>query len=213
MGKVISLQLGQVRTLDSPEGAWTTATFKQPVENPVLLTKLGFDGDQQADMKNHGGPDKAALLYSADHYPFWHPSVIAEPLPWGAFGENLSVSGMQECDVCIGDIYRIGNATVQVSQPRQPCWKQARRWRVHDLVVRINATGRTGWYVRVLEEGTVQAGQTLTLLDRPHPEWPIPLAHEIRHFRKDDLEAARSLAGCPALSASWKRELLRRLTV
>jgi len=210
MAKVISLQLGKVQTLESPEGVWTTATYKHPVDGAVWLGELGFEGDEQADLRNHGGPDKAVLLYSADHYAAWYPSVFAEPLPYGAFGENLSVTDMQEADVCIGDVYRIGAAAVQVSQPRQPCWKQARRWRIRDLVLRINATGRTGWYVRVQEEGVVKAGDELTLIDRPYPEWPVSLAHQIRHFRKDDREAAKALADCPALADVWRHELLRR---
>ncbi|MCS7025917.1 MAG: MOSC domain-containing protein [Bryobacteraceae bacterium] len=212
MATVASLQVGKVRTLESEGRFWTTATFKEPVVGPVWLSRLGFAGDEQADRKNHGGPDKAALVYSADHYAGWHPDVISQPLPYGAFGENLSVRGMQEADVAVGDIYRLGGATVQVSQPRQPCSKQARRWGVADLVVRINQTGRTGWYLRVLEEGEVQAGDRFELLDRPHPEWPLPLVHEIFHFRKKDLEAARRLAACPALALAWKRELLRRLS-
>ncbi|MBL8230872.1 MAG: MOSC domain-containing protein [Bryobacterales bacterium] len=211
MSTVVSLQLGKVQTLPSPEGAWTTATFKQPVEGPVWLGELGFTGDEQADRKNHGGPDKAVLVYSGDHYAAWHPGVFADPLPFGAFGENLSVTGMQEADVAVGDVYRLGGAVVQVSQPRQPCWKQARRWGIRDLVVTINQTGRTGWYIRVIEEGSVQAGDSFALIERPHPEWPVPLAHQILHFRKDDAEAARALAECPALAEVWKRELLRRV--
>lgn len=211
MSTVVSLQLGKLQTLASPEGDWTTATFKQPAEGPVWLGELGFTGDEQADRKNHGGPDKAVLVYSADHYADWHPEVFAEPLPFGAFGENLSVAGMQEADVAVGDVYRLGGAVVQVSQPRQPCWKQARRWGVRDLVVKINQTGRTGWYLRVIEEGHVQAGDSFALMDRPHPEWPLPLAHQIMHFRKDDAEPARALAACPLLAESWKRELLRRV--
>src|SRR5690606_6199783 len=113
--------------------------------------------------------------------------------------------------VCIGDTYEVGGAVVQVSQPRQPCWKLARRWRIRDLAARVQETGRTGWYLRVLREGEVTAGDSLRLIDRPYAEWTIARANEIMHERRDDRDAAGALAACPLLSASW-RETLRRRT-
>jgi MOSC domain-containing protein YiiM len=128
----------------------------------------------------------------------------------GAFGENIVVEGMSEADVCVGDVYDLGEARVQVSQPRQPCGKQARRWGIADLVEQINRRGWTGWYLRVLREGRVQAGDRFTMLERPHPEWTISRAHEVMHFRKKDAEAIESLAACAALSADWVTELRMR---
>lgn len=217
MSRIVSIQLGTVRPYGDDDAAepidrkWVTATFKEPVQGPVLLTETGFAGDVVADRRYHGGPDKAALVYSQDHFAPWLAECFSDPLPPGAFGENLLVAGHSEKDSCIGDIYEIGEALVQVSQPRQPCWKQARRWRIHDLVVRMNKTGRTGWYLRVLRPGLVEAGTTFNLRERPHPEWPVTRAHDVYHFRKTDRSATAELAACALLAASWRDELTERL--
>jgi MOSC domain-containing protein YiiM len=129
-------------------------------------------------------------------------------LPYGAFGENFTVRGVTEADVCIGDVFAVGGVLVQVSQPRQPCWKLARRWRVKDLAARVQATGRTGWYFRVLEEGEVTPGLRLVLRERPWPQWTVARANEIMHERRDDRAAA--LAACPSLSANWRETLHTR---
>jgi len=207
MSQILSIQIGKIRTRDG----FRTATYKDPVQGPLHLGKEGFEGDQQADRRYHGGPDKAALVYSHDHYAPWHAELFPDPLPPGAFGENILVSGMTEKDVCIGDLYTLGEAQVEVSQPRQPCGKQARRWGIPDLVDQINKRGWTGWYLRVLREGRVQSGDMFQLIERPNPEWPIPLAHEIMHYRRKDVEATESLATCPALSLEWVTELQLRV--
>ncbi|MBL8173436.1 MAG: MOSC domain-containing protein [Bryobacterales bacterium] len=207
MPQVDSLQIGKI----SSQNGFRTATYKNPVQGPLHLGMEGFAGDRQADRRYHGGPDKAALVYSHDHYAPWHAELFPTPLPPGAFGENILVSGMTEQDVCVGDIYQLGLAQVQISQPRQPCGKQARRWGIADLVQQINKRGWTGWYLRVLREGLVQAGDSFQLLARPHPEWPVPLAHQVMHFRKTDAAAASALAACPALARDWVDELSLRV--
>ncbi|MBI3681979.1 MAG: MOSC domain-containing protein [Acidobacteria bacterium] len=217
MGLVVSIQIGKVRQLGT-EGAanpmdqpWTTATIKEPVSEPVWLATLGFAGDEHADGRYHGGPDKAVLVYSEDHSEAWRQEVFKNPLPPGAFGENILVSGMTETDVCIGDVYWLGEVMVAVSQPRQPCWKQARRWRLPELTARMTKTGRTGWYLRVLREGHVQAGERFALAERPHPEWTVARAHVVMHYMKKDRESTAALAGVAALSEAWKQELRKRL--
>ncbi|MCC6368967.1 MAG: MOSC domain-containing protein [Bryobacterales bacterium] len=216
MSLITSIQVGPVRSYGQPSAAdpqdqpWTTATAKDPVPGPIWMSREGLAGDEHADLQRHGGQDKAVLVYSADHYPLWRGEIFPHPLPPGAFGENFTVSGVAEPDVCIGDIYSIGAAVVQVSQPRRPCWKQARRWRIHDLVVRMIHTCRPGWYLRVLEEGSVQPGGRLELLERPHPAWPVSRAHHVMHLEKTNPAAAAELAACAALSESWKSELLKR---
>jgi MOSC domain-containing protein YiiM len=191
---------------------WVTATFKEPVNGAVWLGKEGFAGDQQADRRYHGGADKAALTYSFDHYASWEPEGFPVPMPPGSFGENILVSGMVERDVFIGDIYKLGKTTVQVSQPRYPCSKQERRWRMPGLVKRILESGRTGWYLRVLEEGLVEAGDSFDLQERPFPQWNVPRAHSVMQAGKEDPEAMAELARCPALSQEWRSALLKRLT-
>ncbi len=189
---------------------WLTGFFKEPVEGPIWLGQTNLAGDGQADLKNHGGPDKAVLAYAADHYPAWRAELDRSDLPYGAFGENFTIAGLVEETVCIGDVYAVGEARVQVSQPRQPCWKIARRWRIKDLTARVQATGRTGWYFRVLAEGYVQPGLPVTLLERPFPQWTVTRAGEIMRDRRDNPVAAAELAACPLLSTNWRESLSPR---
>ena len=128
-------------------------------------------------------------------------------MSYGAFGENFTTYGLLEDEVCIGDIFGIGEAVVQVSQPRQPCWKLERRWGVKDLVIRIKETGRTGWYFRILKEGYIEAGNGLTLRDRPFPQLTLATANAIMLNRKIDAESAQKLAQCPALAPRWQDTL------
>src|ERR1700685_2866964 len=120
---------GYADAVDSHDKLWTTGFFKTPVEGPVFAGMTNLDGDGQADLVNHGGVDKAVLAYSADHYPNWRRAVGMADMPHGAFDENLAIAGLGEESVCIGDVFGIGAVRFEVSQPRQPCWKLARRWR------------------------------------------------------------------------------------
>ena len=132
-----------------------TGICKQPVTGSVNLRTLGFEGDGVADGKHHGGQDKAVCVYSLEHYPYWE-KTLGIPMPVAAFGENLTVSHMHEDDICIGDVFQLGSALVQVSQPRQPCRTLAARYGRSDLLKLVVDSGRTGFYLRVLEEGVVQ---------------------------------------------------------
>lgn len=214
--KLLTLHTSPVRDIASQDTGewwdkpWTTGFYKQPVLGDIWLGYEGLKGDQQADRRYHGGPEKAVCVYASEHLPYWQQQLGLPDLPHGAFGENFTVSGLLESDVCIGDRYQIGQAVVQVSQPRQPCWKLARRWQVKDLTVQVERTGYTGFYFRVIKHGTVAAGETFTLVERPFPQWTIALANEIMHHRRADKAAARELAECPLLSSSWKDSLWNR---
>ncbi|MGC3957133.1 MAG: MOSC domain-containing protein [Verrucomicrobiota bacterium] len=190
--------------------SWTTGFYKRPVRGRVWLGYQGLRGDQQADRKYHGGADKAVCVYAGEHYPTWREMLKLPEIAHGAFGENFTVQGLLETGVCIGDIFQIGAARAQVSQPRQPCWKLARRWRIKDLTAQVEQNGRTGFYFRVLQHGWVEAGERFELLERPFPEWTIARANEVMHHRRSDFAAARTLASCPLLSASWKDSLWMR---
>ncbi|WP_449538547.1 MOSC domain-containing protein [Ferdinandcohnia sp. Marseille-Q9671] len=211
------LFIGKPKTVGNPNATklmdkeWTSGIFKEPVQHPVWLSKVQLEGDGQADLKNHGGPEKAVLAYTAGHYQKWQSELGNDQIEPGAMGENFSVVGLDETNVCIGDIYEIGEATVQVSQPRQPCWKPARRFKILDFALRIQKCGRTGWYFRVLQEGSVEEDVQVTLIKRPYPEWTIARCNEIMHERKNDLEAAGQLAACEYLASSWKETLTKRL--
>jgi MOSC domain-containing protein YiiM len=188
---------------------WTTGFFKEPVAGEVFVTRTNLVGDGQADLRFHGGPDKAVLAYSADHYADWR-SELEREFPPGAFGENLTIAGVTEEDVCIGDTWRIGEAVFQISQPRQPCWKLARRWRIKDLTARVIENSKSGWYFRVLEEGLIEAGQPVELISRPHLKWTVARASRLMHHDKRNRAAAAELASLPELSASWREELSER---
>jgi MOSC domain-containing protein YiiM len=210
---VASIQVGLPRhhgvdgAADAMDRPWYSGFFKVPVEGPVWLGRTQLAGDGQADMRNHGGPDKAALAYAARHYPAWREELYLPDLPHGGFGENFTILGLTEKDVCVGDTFAIGEARVQVSQPRQPCWKLARRWRLKDLPARVVASGRTGWYFRVLAEGHVEAGQPVLLLERPFPTWTIDRANKVMHQDPVDRASAAELAAIPLLSETWRRAL------
>ena len=170
--KLLSIHIGEPRTYNDDQGSWETAFFKEPVPGPVFLGSLGLEGDGVADTQHHGGADQAVLLYSADHYADW-VSELEIDLPFGAFGENLTVKGMDETTVFIGDIYQIGAVRLQVTKPRIPCWKIARRWHIPDLTKHVTKTNRTGWYCRVLREGEIEAGLPVNLLSRSGAEQTV----------------------------------------
>jgi MOSC domain-containing protein YiiM len=210
--RIVSLQVGLPRVMDPHGRPWTTATFKDPVFGKVALSTLGLAGDGQADLESHGGPDKAVLVYSEAHAERWRRELFPEGLPPAAFGENFTVQGLTEANVCVGDTFDVGSARVQVSQPRQPCWKQARRYAMNDLIARIVRTGRTGWYLRVLREGLVEAGDVLTLIDRLHPKWTIEKANHVMYAAKSDRELNLELADIPEMSRSWSTYLRHRFS-
>jgi MOSC domain-containing protein YiiM len=211
-----SIQIGMPKSygfdnaVDSHDKPWATGFFKTPIEGPVFVATTNLVGDGQADLKNHGGTDKAVLAYSADHYPKWRDELRMPDMPCGAFGENLTIVGLTEGSVCIGDIFRIGAVTFEVSQPRQPCWKLARRWRMHELTGLVVRNGRSGWYLRVLEEGWIEAQMPVALIERPNPAWSIARANKILYHCKTDLPLTLELANVPRLADSWVEELRER---
>ena len=174
---LLSIQVGQPHTYTDEQGTWETAFFKEPISGPLFLGALGLEGDAVANTAYHGGPEQAILLYSAGHYPGWQ-AELGRALPFGAFAENLTIDGLDETTVCIGDIYRIGRVRLQVTKPRIPCWKISRRWKMPHLTKRVTQTNRTGWYCRVLQEGRIESGQQVELLSRPDAEQTIAQAFQ-----------------------------------
>lgn len=197
---LVSIQVGRPKTRGDKESTdhmlrqWRSAIFKEAVIGPVWLGKTNLAGDKQADLRFHGGPDKAVLAYSADHYPLWRAELRIAELPYGGFGENFTIQGLSEATVRLGDVYAIDEARVQVSQPRTPCFKLQRRWNREDMLRRVLLTGRAGWYLRVLSEGYVDTGQEVLLLERDPSAPTIQQMNEAR-FRKalsaDDAERRR----------------------
>ncbi|MCB2379233.1 MOSC domain-containing protein [Hymenobacter sp. BT635] len=212
-----SVRVGQPETLSSTAAgptsrAWTSAIRKAEITGPVWLDGLNLTGDAQADLKNHGGPDQALCVYPGVHYPAW-TEQLGQPMLPGSFGENLTLAGpCTEQDVCLGDIFQLGEAVVQISQPRSPCYKLGLRWHTPLLPKWLQDSGRTGWYMRVLQPGTVAPTDTLELLERPYPQWPLPRVNSAKYELREDLSLARQLADCPALGEQWRRKMLGRLS-
>jgi len=159
--KIISLNVGLPRIVRDREREVVTGIFKSPVPGPVMLRRLNLDGDRQADLEVHGGRDKAVYAYPSEHYDFWRQEFPEMELPWGMFGENFTTEGLLEDTTFIGDHFRIGEALVGVTQPRMPCFKLAIRFGRDDIVKRFLASGRSGIYFSVLEQGLVDAGDSI----------------------------------------------------
>lgn len=210
-GSVVAVQTGTPREF-GPKGQ-LSAIAKIPVTGRVAVTPLGLAGDVQGDPAHHGGPDKALHAYPRVHYAAWRADLPdrAAALTDGSFGENLVLDGVNEADLCLGDIFRLGSAQVQISQARQPCWKLNIRFATPDMARRVQASGRTGWYFRVLDPGTVAAGDALVLDARPNPGWPLPRAHALLYRASLDRTALAEFAALAELSAAWRDLAQRRL--
>ena len=207
--RVASVNVGEIASLPHGRTSVQTAIRKHPVEGPVALGSLGFTGDHQADTRNHGGPDKAVLLFSLERYPIL-TRHIGHEIPVPSFGENLTITGTTEEGVCIGDVVRVGTATLEVNQPRNPCYKQAALHQVRDLVLEVERTGATGWYARVLEPGEVTAGDDVTLIDRPFADVTVASVNGILHPPDDstfDHEQIGHLLTIPALAGRLRDRL------
>lgn len=207
--------LGQARPYTRPGSI--SAIDKRATTGVVRIETLGLAGDEQGDPSVHGGPDKAIHHYPFDHYQRWREDLGDPDLidmhrldAPGAFGENLSSRGIIEDAVCLGDRFRIGTALVEVSQSRQPCWKLNDRFAIADMARRVQATGRTGWYYRVLEPGAVRAGDTMTLAARPFPQWSLRRLGELLFQRQLDPAQLLPALDLP-LVPSWRKLLETRL--
>lgn len=210
-GRVARLQIGMPRPL-GPEGV-LSSFGRAPVPGPVMLTATGFDGDRVGDTKHHGGIEKAAHAYPLAHYAAWRGDLpdMAGRIEDGAFGENLTVAGLVEADICIGDRFALGEATVEVSQARQPCRRLNLRFERRDMARLVQDSGRTGWYFRVLEPGEVRLGDELRLIARPNPGWPLDRVWHLLYRGGVDVAALTEFAGLHGLSPSWRALAEKRL--
>lgn len=190
-----------------------SAIAKQPVSGAVPVSTTGLAGDAVGDSRVHGGVDKAVHHYPFDHYAAWRAEIGAHDLlaAPGAFGENLTTTGATEADICVGDLWRIGTVLLEVSQPRQPCWKLNVRFAVADMARRVQDSGRTGWYYRVREAGRLGGGDVCDLVDRPHPDWPLTRLQDILVRRVTDPGDLEAMTGLAVLAESWRRLARRRL--
>lgn len=189
-----------------------SAIAKQARQANLAVTTLGLENDEQGDLRVHGGIEKAIHHYPREHYADWATELgehrlLGQP---GAFGENFSTTGWTEANLCLGDRIRAGTALLEVSQGRMPCWKLNDRFEVAQMALRVQESGRTGWYYRVLEEGVVAAGAILELVERPHAEWSLKRLSTVLFNKRVDADVLRECLELP-LPPNWRRTLSRRL--
>lgn len=201
-------QYGEPGAQDRMERSWQTSFFRIPTTEPRWLYTTHLAGNMQADTKNHGTLSQAVLMYAASHYPLWQRELDLPEIGPGGFAENFTVEGLSEETSCIGDIYALGEAQIQVTGPRYPCWKIERRWNLPGLTARAAQTGRTGWYCRVLQEGMIEPGMPVHLVERPFPRYSNALVNDFGHGRNKNRELAQELAACPLLPEFWGELIL-----
>lgn len=208
--RVRAVLVGSIAALG--DKAVVSGIAKRPVHGSLHVSSLGLTGDAQADLRVHGGVDKAVHCYPWAHYERWREELVPNALldEPGAFGENLSIEGLDERDVCIGDQWRIGSAVFEVSQGRQPCFKLNLRFGTRDMALRVQTSLRAGWYLRVLEPGWIAAGDRIERLQRPFPSHSIADLLALIRDREVDAAKLRPVLELP-LTASWRQLFERRV--
>ncbi len=203
-GQIVGLFTGRVETLWP--GQAPSAIAKTRVEGLCHITASGLAGDMCADLSVHGGPDQAIHHYAADHMPFWQSRNKQQAAAFapGCFGENVATTGLDEHNLCIGDVLSMGTARVQISQGRQPCWKLNAHIGRKDMAYAFRKTRKTGWYYRVLEPGVVTPDSFMHVVERPAPQWPIHDVITARFAREVSQDTAQQLSALAPLSAGWR---------
>jgi MOSC domain-containing protein YiiM len=209
--KLVSVNVGLPQTITWKGQQVTTGIFKVPVNGRVQLRRLNLDGDRQADLTVHGGPDKAVYAYPSEHYGYWRGEFPDTELPWGMFGENLTVAGLTEEAVHIGDSFRVGSAVLMVTQPRVPCYKLVAKFGREDIIERFLVSGRSGFYFKVLQEGEVGVGDAIESVGRdPHA---LTVVDTVRLYSglSDDAKLLQRAVTIDALPAGWRSRFQRQL--
>ena len=209
--KIISVNVGLPRLVESNGDSVSTGIFKQPVAGRVMLRTLNLDGDRQADLSVHGGPSKAVYAYPSEHYDYWRNELPGMKLPWGMFGENFTTAGLFESELNIGDKFRVGSAIVMVTEPRMPCYKLGIRFGRSDVVKRFLKSERTGLYFAVLQEGEVGAGDQIELIERGKGSVSVSDITRLYTSEKNNVELLRRATDLEALPEGWKSYFEDRL--
>jgi MOSC domain-containing protein YiiM len=207
MAKVISLNVGLPRTVYFRGQAVTTGIFKEPIKGRIKIRRLNLDGDKQADLTVHGGPDKAAYAYPAEHYDYWKKRLPNMKLPWGMFGENFTTEGLLEDQVNIGDVFRIGSSEVVATQPRMPCYKLGVKFGRMDIVKQFMESKLPGIYFRVLKEGEVGPGDAIELISRDANNVTVKDLVQLV-TSKGDMATIRRAVHIKALPEAWRQEFV-----
>ena len=209
--KLISLNVARPRLVVYQGATINTGIFKQPVQGPIPLRTLNLDGDRQADLSVHGGPNKAVYAYPAEHYPYWRKELPEADLPWGAFGENFTTTGIFEDDLHVGDRLQVGSSILMVRQPRMPCYKLAAKFQRDDMIRRFLVSGRSGFYFSVEQEGTVAAEDSFELLTRNRDGITISEMNRLFVREKYNQGLLRKAIQTAALPEDWRDYFAERL--
>ncbi|HEX9899598.1 MAG TPA: MOSC domain-containing protein [Candidatus Methylomirabilis sp.] len=212
--KLISVNVGLPREVVYKGKTVKTGIFKKPVAGRVQVHWLNLDGDRQADPSVHGGPSKAIYVYPSEHYNYWRQELPGVDLPWGMFGENFTTEGLLEDRVNIGDRFRVGSAEVMVTEPRLPCYKLGVKFGREDIIKRFLQSGRTGFYVAVLREGEVGAGDGIERIGRDRNNIPVPDITRLyvnKHYSQADLEMLSRVTALEALPEGWRSYFAEKL--
>jgi MOSC domain-containing protein YiiM len=209
--KIISVNVGLPRLVLRNDEPVSTGIFKEPVAGRVMMRTLNLDGDRQSDLSLHGGPQKAVYVYPSEHYEFWKQELPDMDLPWGVFGENLTTTGLFETEINIGDKFRIGTGEVMVTQPRMPCYKLGIRFGRADIIKRFLISQRSGFYLSVLKEGEVGAGDEFQLLEKNNSGVRVVDITRLFSSDKENVDLMRRAIATEALPESWRKYFLERL--
>ena len=209
--RLISISVGGPREIPADGRMVRTSIFKVPVSGPVRVKRLNLEGDAQSDLSVHGGLDKAVYAYPSEHYAYWRGELPGMELPWGVFGENLTTDGLSEKDVKIGDRLRIGSAAFTVKQPRLPCFKLGIRFGRPDMVKRFLRSGRTGFYLAVIQEGEIAAGDAIDWFSGKKPSLSVSDVARLYTDEHPEPELLRQASELAALSAGWREHFRSRL--
>ncbi|MBT3280423.1 MAG: MOSC domain-containing protein [Campylobacteraceae bacterium] len=211
ISKVISTQISIVKKIDDGEKVWETGSFKDKT-NDILEVKFdGIIGNEVSDLKHHGGIDKAIFANALDNYPKWAQYLGKDNLEYGALAENLTLSNLNEDNVCIGDIHKIGTVILEVSQPREPCWKIGQKFKHKEFTKYIYDTGETGWYYRVIEEGNFQVNNDVQLVKKASESFTIREANYILRNPFENKEETNKLINIEVLGKPFRNSLNRKL--
>jgi MOSC domain-containing protein YiiM len=209
--KLISVNVGLPRVVMNDGKPVSTAIFKEPVAERVMLRALNLDGDGQADLSVHGGPSKAVYAYPSEHCDYWKRELPDMKLPWGMFGENFTTTGLLEFELSIGDKFQVGSAIVMVTEPRLPCYKLALKFGRPDIIKKFLASERTGFYFAVLREGDVGAGDPIRLMERSEHSLKVSDVTQLYTREKHNTELLRRAIDVEALPESWRSYFQQRL--
>ncbi len=205
--RILEICVGKPREIEVNGELVSSGIFKEQVQGSVPLTLLNLEGDQQANLKFHGGRSKAVYVYSATHYPYWQEALGCGSMESSQFGQNITVDGLADDEVRIGDVFQLGTATVEVAQPRIPCAKLGVRVGDADFSAKFLLAGRLGYYLYVIEGGELAAGDTMQLIQRPDHEITVTDVWKTTFTQQRDLDVARQVMQFPHVDEGWKKRL------